>query len=411
MYYQLAWRNLWRNPRRTLIILTAIVIGISSMVVLAALSRGTMEGMLDNTLQNLVGHIRLLNPDNRVDPSIENRLTEPDTIINSITPVLPPGTGIAKRIKVDGMLSTSREHVGISLVGIEPSTESGVSFIGKGVTSGRMFDKDESNSLVIGKSLLEKINGKLGRKVVLMSQNHEGENVSRAFRIRGVFQTELAATEKTYVFAPLAAIQDMLGVQDGVTEISLVFEQQPGQRADLAPLVTKLNQRIKKHNIIALDWRQMLPAMSAYLEMYNGYMLIWYIIVFIAMGFGLVNTMLMAVYERMREFGLLRAMGMRSSRIIRMVIGELLLLLAIGVLVANGAALVILKVWLQSGIDLTVFAQGTELWGIDRIIVPLLTWWDILSANAVVVVLGLLVGLYPALRAARFTPIETMRHI
>ncbi|MBW2683849.1 MAG: ABC transporter permease, partial [Deltaproteobacteria bacterium] len=142
-----------------------------------------------------------------------------------------------------------------------------------------------------------------------------------------------------------------------------------------------------------------------------GYMLIWFVVVFIAMGFGLVNTMLMAVYERMREFGLQRALGMRSTRIIAMVMTEILLLLALGSLLANGFAFFLIKVLLRSGIDLSLFAEGTEMWGINRIIVPVISAWDVYAANGVVLVLGLLVGLYPAVRAARFSPVETMRHL
>lgn len=411
MYLQLGWRNLWRNPRRTLIILTAIIIGISSMVVLAALSRGTMENMIDNAINNLIGHIRIQNPGYRVDPAIEHSIVDTDTIIAEIIPLLPPGTRVAKRIVVDGMLSTSREHVGIILVGIEPERESGLSFIGNGVTEGRMFTAEETNSLVIGKALLDKLAAKTGRKVVVMSQNGEGDNISKAFRIAGIYRTELAATEKTYVFAPLAAVEKMLSARGNATEISLVLDQQQGGRTRQDPLAQTLRDRLQGKNLEILQWQEILPAMDAYLEMFDGFMLIWYMVVFIAMGFGLVNTMLMAVYERMREFGLLRAIGMRSSRIITMVLGETLLLLATGILVANGLAVFTILVVLKSGIDISVFSQSAEMWGMGRVIIPVLTTWDLAMANAVVIGLGLLVGLYPAARASRFTPMETMRHI
>ncbi len=407
-----AWRNLWRNPRRTFIILTAIVIGIASMVVLSSLSRGTMEGMMDNAIDNLVGHIRIQDPEYRVDPSITRRIDLPQQLISDIEPLLPPGSRIARRIKVDGMLSTSREHIGVIIVGIVPQDEADVSFIGNPVYQGRMITADESNGLVAGEALLKRIGAKVGRKVVLMSQNHDLENVSKAFRIRGTYRTELAQTEKVYVFVPLPALQKMLGVGEGVTEISInTGQKNNSQSMDLGGLVFRLNEKIKGSRLLAEDWHQMLPALSAYLEMFDGYMLIWFVVVFIAMGFGLVNTMLMAVYERMREFGLQRALGMRSTRIIAMVMTEILLLLALGSLLANGFAFFLIKVLLRSGIDLSVFAEGTEMWGINRIIVPVISAWDVYAANGVVLVLGLLVGLYPAVRAARFSPVETMRHL
>ena len=412
MDLSIAWRNLWRNPRRTLIILTAIVIGIGSMVVLSALSRGMMDGMVDNAISNLVGHIRIQDPEYRIDPSIIRRIEHPRQLLSEISPLLPPGTRIAGRIKVDGMLSTSREHVGVIIVGIIPEDELGVSFIGRPVHQGRMINPGETNGLIIGQALLERIGAKIGRKVVLVAQNQEWENVSRGFRIRGTYRTELAQTEKVYVFVPLPVLQEMLGVDEGVTEIAVNLEQGKGGEGDeLTNLVSVLNTKIIDSGYTVEDWRQMLPSISAYLEMFDGYMLIWFVVVFIAMGFGLVNTMLMAVYERMREFGLQRAIGMRSSRIVRLVMFEILLLLLFGSLVANGFALFLINVVLRSGIDLSVFTEGTEMWGMSRIIVPALSAWDMYAANGVVIVLGLLVGLYPAVRAGRFTPVETMRHL
>lgn len=412
MDLSIAWRNLWRNPRRTLIILTAVVIGISSMVVLSALSRGMVDGMVDNAISNLVGHIRIQDPEYRVDPSIIRRISQPEQLISDVSRMLPSGTRIARRIKVDGMLSTSREHVGVVIVGINPEDEPGVSFIGRPVHSGRMISPGESNGLVMGQALLERIGAEVGRKVVLASQNSEWENVSRSFRIRGTYRTELAQTEKMYVFVSLPVLQEMLEVGNGVTEITVNLERgRSGDGDDMTGLVSELNAKIRGSGYVAEDWRQMLPSISAYLEMFNGYMLIWFVVVFIAMGFGIVNTMLMAVYERMREFGLQRAIGMRSSRIVRMVMAEILLLLLFGSLVANGCALFFINIVLASGIDLSVFTESTKMWGMSRIIMPSLSAWDLYAANGVVLVLGLLVGLYPALRAGRFTPVETMRHL
>ena len=412
MSFQIGWRNLWRNPRRTLIILTAIIIGISSMVVLSALSRGMMEGMVANAIDNLVGHVRIQDPEFRIDPSITRHIDHPEEVIEEFSTDLPPIARVSRRIKVDGLLSTSREHIGITIVGILPEEEAGISFIGNPVYRGRMFDTNESNGLVVGEALLERIDSRIGSKVVLMSQSDASENVSKAFRIRGSYRTELAQTEKSFVFVPLPALQKMLGVGDGVTEISIGFEQGHTELGDQpALLARKINAKIGHRGIVAQDWREMLPAIDAYLEMFNGYMLIWFVVVFIAMGFGLVNTMLMAVYERMREFGLQRALGMRSGRIVRMVMAETFLLLVFGGVVANALSFFLIHLMAKRGIDLSVFSQGTELWGIQRVIVPVVVPWDIYSANGVVVVLGLLVGLYPALKAARFTPVETMRHI
>ena len=339
MDIHIAWRNLWRNPRRTAIILTAVIIGISSMVILSALMRGMTEGMVENAVDNLVGLVRIQDPEFSTDPSIERRIKKPGKIREILARELPEKSRIAARIKVDGMLGTSREHLGIMIVGIDPAEEKGVSFVPDSVIEGRMIRADEENGLLIGKALADRIGAELGRKVVLMSLNSEQQNESRAFRIRGIYKTELAATEKLYVFVPIRSLQQMLGIGDDVTEFSATVDTTERIVAlDLGMVTEKLNRELEQFGLSARSWKDILPVMSNYLEMFNSYMLIWFVVVFIAMGFGLVNTMLMAVYERMREFGLLRAIGMRSWSVIRMVMTEMLLLLVIGAVIANCGA-------------------------------------------------------------------------
>jgi ABC-type lipoprotein release transport system permease subunit len=407
----IAWRNLWRNTRRTCVILTAIIIGILSMLVLSAFGRGSMEGMVNNSLDNLVGHIKLRQPDYRVDPVISNSLPDSELLVRQLQRLVPEGTGIVQRIRVEGVLSTSRDHQGVEIVGIEPAREASVSFVGKPVYQGAMIGDDDPSGLLIGEELREKIGLDIGKKVVLLTQTTDGDSISRAFRIRGSYKTEMKDTEKRMVFVNLDTLRQMTGAAHQATEISLRLTGEAGASSNrIEELARAIGAKIKGQGLEISTWQQLLPAVHAYIAMFDTYMLIWFVVVFIAMGFGLANTMLMAVYERMREFGLQRALGMRSSRIVRVVLFEVLLLLLLGALIANCSAIIFTEVVFRGGIDLSVFAEGIEMWGISRIIYPVLALRDVVTANAVVVVLGLIVGLYPALQAARFTPVETMRH-
>ena len=411
MDLMIAWRNLWRNTRRTCIILTAIIIGIISMLVLSAFGRGSMQGMVNNSLDNLVGHIKIRHPLYRVDPVIDNRLTESNLLMQQLQSLVPKGTKMVQRIRVEGLLSTSRDHEGVEIVGIEPELERAVSFLRKPLYQGAMISADDPNGLLIGEELREKIGLDIGKKVVLLTQTTEGGSISRAFRIRGSYKTEMKETEKRTVFVNLETLRQITGAARDATEISLrISADGIGSSTEITELSRAIGANLKNQGLEVSTWQQLLPAIHAYIAMFDTYMLIWFVVVFIAMGFGLANTMLMAVYERMREFGLQRALGMRSSRIVRVVLIEVLLLLLLGVLIANCSALVLTEWVFRGGIDLSVFAEGIEMWGISRIIYPVLGLRDVISANAVVVVLGLIVGLYPALQAARFTPVETMRH-
>ena len=412
MSIQLGWRNLWRNPRRTLIILTAIVIGIISMIVMSAFGRGMMEGMVRNSIDNLVGHIKIQNPDYRVDPAVENRIDQVNEVADRISSLLPEDGRLVTRLRLDGVLSTSREHTGVMIVGIQPELETGMSFIGRPLFKGAPLDPDDINGLLMGQALMDRLGLEIGKKVVLMSQDSDGEGQAKAFRIRGSYRTELRDTEKRYVFVNLENFQEMIGAADTATEIAvhlnLATTYQTGR---IEELVNRINELLDNKNLTAIGWRELLPAIAAYIDMFDVYMLIWFVVVFIAMGFGLANTVLMAVYERMREFGLQRALGVRATGIIKSVMIEVVLLLLIGMALADFVSLFMIKVMFSSGIDLGSFGAGIEMWGISRVVYPVLSIKDIVMANGVVILLGLLVGVYPALHAARFTPVETMRHL
>lgn len=411
MYTQLAWRNIWRNPRRTLIILTAIFIGVASMILLSSLIRGMMEGMVNNAIDNLTGHIRIRHPDFRNDPAVENRIPDPGFLIKKIKPLLPGGSRVVERIRVEGVVNTSRENAGVVMVGVEPEKEKNCSFIGDAPLDGKFFTDNDKNGIVIGRALSEKLGSRINSKVVLMSQGTDGEIASRAFRIRGVYRSQMADTEKTFVFVPLRAVRKMLKLGDEATEIGITLPGDQMANMDLSPLTKSFSESLAGQGVIVEDWRQMLPAMSAYLEMFDAFLYIWYVVVFVAMGFGIVNTVLMAVFERMREFGLLKALGMKPIRIFKMVVMETLFILAVGMGLGNLAALAGVYFLSGTGIDLTAFARGVEMWGISRVIIPVMAAGDLLIANLTVLILGLMVGIYPAVKAARFTPVETMRHV
>ncbi len=411
MIIRIGWRNLWRNPRRTSIILTAIIVGLVSMVFFSAFARGMMEGIVKNAIDNLVGDIKIHHVEYRIDPAIENRIRDVQSLVDKIKGVLPVGTKVALRLRLEGMLSTSRENAGVEIVGIEQTSERDVSFIGKSPFKGEMLKDDDKNGLIIGQTLIDRMGLEIGKKVVLMISDVTGKSSSRAFRIRGTYRTALQNNEKRYVFVNLNTLQNMAGVQGDVSEISLALADSTLYRSGKVDrLADRLNQVLKIDDLQARSWEKILPAIRAYVSLFDIFMMIWFVVVFIAMGFGIVNTVLMAIYERMREFGLQRALGMRSSGIIRLVLIEVFLLLLVGIFIADSFSFLLVQLF-SSGIDLGIFAEGVQMYGIERIIYPVLAGKDVLMANGVAMVLGLAAGLYTALHAARFTPVETMRHL
>ena len=403
----MAWRNVWRHPKRTGIILVAIIIGAWTMLAVSALSRGMMVSTLANALNTLTGDIQIQNPLFREDPSVENRIFHPGPVAKLLDQSLPEGAVWAFRIQVNGVAANAGNAQGITILGIDPEKETNLSFYGDMTPKGSLLPPGDDHGIVVGEALLNNFETKIGRKLVLMTQGETQETASRAFKIRGVFKAEMQSTEKQYVFISLNAAQTLLGIKD---EVSLTCVRLPGNTGMDSQTLNKVADAMRQklpRDLCLLTWKDLLPLLRGYLGMFDRFILLWYLVIFIAMAFGLVNTMLMAVLERIREFGLLKALGLTPARIIINVLLECLILLMIGLVAGNILGLLTVY-FFSGGIDMGFMAQGSEFWGMGRMLVPFFTVNDVCYVNAVIMGLGILVCLYPAIKAAKITPVDAM---
>jgi ABC-type lipoprotein release transport system permease subunit len=385
--------------------MTAVIIGVWSMIFMGALMRGISDEMVRNGIATLTGHIQVHLKGYRNDPVIENRISHPRALETALNKHLPAGSKWTCRVRVNAIASNARHAGGVTLVGIEPNREAGISFIGEAITQGRYLKADDKYGIIVGKALADKFETKLGHKVVLMSQDTSREIASRAFRIVGIFRAEMEATEKQFVFAVMPVAQQMLKMGKAVSEVSIILPSH--KKADRVAVALR-SSLPSAYEVLA--WRELLPLVTGVLEMYDGFIFLWFLVVFIAMGFGIVNTTLMAVFERIREFGLLKALGMKPLWIIKGVLIESLFILVLGMAIGNSMGFLSVFALSGHGIDLSSLAAGLEFVGMTRVIYPVLQGQDVVMANSVVFVLGCLVSLYPAAKAARFTPVEAMAH-
>ena len=403
----LAWRNIWRNPRRTVIIMIAVIIGVWTMITLTSLMRGMINDMFENGISTLTGDIKIYPAGYHNDPSVDYRIKDFGSILSKIKKTFPQGAAYVSRVRVNAIVSNARHSDGVTLVGIDPETETDVSFIGSGVVSGRELSAADKNAIVVGQALLDKFETRIGHKLIMISQNAQNEISSKAFRIVGVYRARLKSTEKLFVFVSKHSAQKMLGIGNAVSEISIVIKDH--QTAELA--ANNIRNILEDPSIEVYSWKDLLPMLKAYIEIFDGFIILWYLVVFVAMAFGIVNTMLMAVFERMREFGLLKALGMKPKLILRSVLIESGIILILGTIAGNLLALLSVTIISSVGIDLSALATGFEYAGMSSIIYPEIFVKDVVLANIVVLALGLLVSAYPAVKASRITPVEAMAHI
>jgi ABC-type lipoprotein release transport system permease subunit len=401
---KLAWRNLWRNHRRTIIMISAVTIGVWAMIFMTALMRGMVNDMLRDGIQVLPGHVQIHHQEFRDDPSINNLIPETEAELQKSFGQ-EDFVAWASRVKVPAVIMSERESRGITLLGIDPAAEAKISFVIGDIVEGQFLEDSADSGVIIGQKLLEKLDTRLGKRVVLMSQDPDNEIADRGFRIVGVFDSDPDIHEETYVFAGKETIQKMLGIEDRVTEVVFLGDDV----RNVEPLFQRVSE-LADSNLDVKRWYELDAYLGSMVNMMDGFVLVWVIVIFLALSFGLVNTLVMAVFERIREIGLMLALGMKPSSIVGQVIVESLLLLCIGLALGNALAW-ILVTSLKDGIDISGVAQGMEMMGASSILYPVLNMRDVITANVVVLVLGFLASLSPAWRASRYQPVEAITKV
>ncbi len=395
---RLAWRNLWRQRRRTTIMLAAVALGVWSMVVLAALYRGLMEQQVRTEILSLTGHIQIHAPHFLDDPTVEHSMPAPDTMLRAALDNRDI-VAWAPRVRVPAVVSSERESAGVVLVGIDPAAERGLSFIPDAVVAGRYLKDSDDQGLLLGRELAERLETGLGKRVVILSQDADNQIADRGFRVVGIFGAEGGNDETAFVFTGLHVAQGMLKLGTKISEIGVMTQDRDAVAAPLVRL------RAAATGLDVEPWTAIQPLLVLTVRISNIFMYIWFGIVFLAMSFGLVNTLLMAVFERTREIGLVQALGMKPGLILFQVIIESVMLLVVGLGAGNLLAWTTIAL-LHKGIDLSRFAQGMQMVGYGTHLYPYVATEDVVVANVLVIVLGILASLYPAYRASRYVPVE-----
>jgi len=269
---------------------------------------------------------------------------------------------------------------------------------------GQTLTKVDADGIVIGARLAERLHTSVGKRVVIMGQDPNNHIVDRGVRVIGIYRTEPTATEEHFAFMSLMQTQHFLQLGDRISELEVLGRDY----RDTSAVVSALEHALLPPQQLK-SWAQLNAYVGSMLSVMDGFIVIWMLVVFVTLSFGLVNTLAMAIFERVREIGLMLALGMRPSAILIQVIIESVLLLSLGLVLGNTLAWLSI-VPLQDGIDISAVGEGLEMAGMGSVLTPSLNIEDMLLATVVVVCLGVLASLYPAWKASRQDPITALRN-
>lgn len=402
MLFSLAWKNVWRNKKRSLIILTAIAVGLGC----GLFASGVMFGMWDSTVNTSIdrdlSHIQIHSEKFVKENLIENYIPNGTELVPQIKKIKGV-KAVSDRTIVEGMAASATSSAGVDIKGIIPDEEKNVTSVASNIKEGKYFAGAKRNPVVIGKELAKKLDLKLHSKLVLSFQGLNGDIVYAAFRITGIFETESSTFDKTNVFVRQQDLTNLIGGKTIIHEVAVRLTSV--QVMD--PVVKELRSMYK--NLSVQTWKQLAPELDLMYGTLELELDIFLGIILFALLFGITNTMLMSVMERIRELGVLMAVGMKRLRVFILIIIETIFLSITGGIV--GMILGAASIWItaQKGINLSLFSQGLSSYGISSHLFPALPGNFYSMLFVMIIITAIVSAIYPAIKAVKLNPASALR--
>lgn len=406
LFWQMAWRNVWRYRRRSLLTVLTIALGLAFNVLMRGIGDGFHEQMVDNSVRAQIGHIEIHRSGYQHDPALLKTL--PDVqLLERVVPRTPHLRGYSFRVLGDGLASTAENSAGVSIVGIVPQAERSVTTIDRAVIAGRFLDDGMSRPILIGERLSQSLGARLNDKVVLMVQAADGSLGAQLFRVAGIFRSGSPELDRGVVYLLRKDAQSLFSLASGLTEAALLLDSSQS----VAEAQQFLTTRLSGQPVEVLPWYVVEPFLRQFIELDDAFFYIIVLILFIVISVGILNTVMMSVFERVREFGVMMALGTKPRQVVRLVVQEAAVLAvlgaALGALLGSAATIF----FAYAGINLSRYAAGASALGITTTVIhPELTSQNLIFSDLSVVAVVLLVALYPAIKAAGLKPVAAIRH-
>jgi ABC-type lipoprotein release transport system permease subunit len=409
----MAWRNLLRGWRRSAVVLVAIGVGLAACLLLVGWSHGFVRQMAENAVSTRLGDLAVHAQGYRKNPDVQRNLPDGGREIAAALERFP-GAHASPRLVGDGLLQSARRSSRMVLVGVDPLREARVSIVPQALIQGRMPTPAlpgatrQLPGIAIGAAMADRLRVEVGDKVVVHAPGEQGLG---AFRVSGVFRTSSSEFDRSTAFVRLEEAQRLLALPDRVTEVAVALDDHDSLLRVREQAVAELARAHPELALEVLTWQEREPRLAAMLDLMASTSWILYAAVFVAMAFGIANSLLMMVYERIREFGMLRALGLSARALLALVVLESLLMTAIGTALGLAVGIPIV-LWLgHAGLDMSRFAAGMTEYGIGTRVYTQLETGDVTLPVGVAFVTAILAALWPAWKAVRLRPAEAIRHV
>ena len=405
MLFQIAWRNIWRNKSRSLVVISSIIIGVWAGIFILSFAWGLYKNNIDESVYRQLSHIQIHHPtfgdENDSKFTITNtgeklKQLQSDNRIASVS----------SRVISTGMITSPTTASGVKIYGINPSSEVTQIRLNEYVREGAYFDSGKENEILIGEKLAKKLKVKLKSKVVLTFTNTESEIISGAFRIGGIYRSKNISLDEVNVYVQKKHLQELLALKPSESNEIAILVKDEEQLDTIKEFIIGVVPQGKIE-----DWKALSPELNMIIESFNLYTYIISGIILLALTFGIINTMLMSVLERIRELGMLMAIGLNKRKIFIMIMLETFYLTLIGTPIGLLIGWLTVTTLGKTGINLSMFSEGLSSYGFNSVIYPALDQDKYVIIVTMCLVTAILSAIYPAYKALQLNPSEAIRKI
>lgn len=403
---KLAWRNIWRNKRRSFITIAAVLFAVLLAVAMRGLQLGTYEVNIKTAVRLFSGYLQIQKEGYKDNPSLRKSFQLTPEIIQMLESD-PAITGYAPRIYADGLISFKDNSLGAAIFGVVPEREQNVITFQEKLQAGEFPASDTTHKIIVGYKLLENLNAEIGDCIVILAQGYDGILGNLIFEISGTVKTGSGEFDRGSVFMGLAKLQELLAMEDRINVVAVATEELD----HVAAVRNRLNQFLNEKELVALSWEEVMPELKQMIELDNVSGILMLAILVIVVAFGILNTVLMSVTERFREFGISLAMGMPQSTLVILVILESIIITLLGLILGNLAAYGVNYYIAQNPI---IF--GGELgalyeeYGFLPRLESSVKFSIFFNTSLTIFIVALLSIIYPAIKVFRLEPLKGIRY-
>jgi len=403
----MAWRNIWRNPRRTLLTMGAIAFSSLLLVFMLSFQFGSYETMINASVKIHTGHLQIQAKGYQAKKNIRRVVTDPAAMGN-ILKKIPQVVAYTYRAQAFSLVSSKKRTYGIGVTGIDPVREARVSHLKSLIRQGRYLSEGDTDQALVGELLAKNLRVGLGDELVVLGQGYDGSIAAFVVKIKGIYRSGMDEFDRTSIQIPLRFFQDAYTMDGAVHQVVAIAQSLSDISAIKARITSWLSSLNPDYPLAVLDWEQLMPGLRQAIEMDLISGIIFYALLVLVVAFSILNTFLMAIFERTREFGVMMAIGTTPGRLTKLLLIESLTMTMAGIVAGILIGSLVTLYFQVHGINLGGSAELLSQYGISGLIYPRLSLLSIMIGPCMVLAITFFAALYPALKVRSLRPVEAM---